>query len=454
MYALIAEFDPQRAAIYRGIVEALRLEAVLVRDGESARQVLHVRGAPVLLISDLSLPRTDGFTLIADVRRISPPHQTAILAFSAFPEQRAAAWNLRDSLGISEINQNNVPREDIEKSIVKALASTEARNVTALTGQDADELLLKVMARTSRAFRAPVVILSLEMRQERRFMAHMNVHERQHGEQLWSVIQHVTDIRQPLIVPDITSQSTFGIDSQTGVRIRGFVSVPLLTSSDHLIGVISLLDFKPLTLTAPQLDLLLGAARKIADEFKRALGPELAEPVPPNHMHPNEQWAELTRLALTDPLTGLSNRRAGERALDRDVARARRAGLPFSLALIDLDHFKQVNDRFGHAVGDETLRQVSQVLAATFRASDLAVRWGGDEFLVLLPDVSAAGAMVFAERTRVQIETLTFPGGKVTVSAGVVEIGKNETPRDAIARADAYLYEMKRAGRNRVKGTP
>ena len=209
---------------------------------------------------------------------------------------------------------------------------------------------------------------------------------------------------------------------------------------------------KPLTLTPAQLDLLLDAARKIADELERELESDLAETPLGDQTRPNQKWAELARLALTDRLTGLSNRHAGERALDRDAARARRAGLPFSLALLDLDHFKQVNDRHGHAVGDETLRQVSQVLASTFRASDLAVRWGGDEFLVLLPDVAAKGATVFAERARTQIEALTFPGGNVTISAGVVEMGKNESPRDALARADVQLYEAKRSGRNRVNG--
>jgi diguanylate cyclase (GGDEF)-like protein len=215
----------------------------------------------------------------------------------------------------------------------------------------------------------------------------------------------------------------------------------------------SLLDFKPLTFTPAQLDLLLDASRKVADEIERRLGPDLAEPSLIDGMTPAENLAELTRLALTDPLTGLSNRHAGERALDRDVARARRARLPFSLALLDLDNFKEVNDRFGHAAGDEILRQVSRVLASTFRASDLAVRWGGDEFLVLLPDVPAMSGVIFAERARMQVETLKFAGGKVTISAGVVEIQQDESPADAIARADAQLYEAKRAGRNRVKGS-
>jgi len=160
----------------------------------------------------------------------------------------------------------------------------------------------------------------------------------------------------------------------------------------------------------------------------------------------------LERLALTDRVTGLFNRHAGELALEREVARARRTRAPFSLVLIDIDHFKEVNDRHGHAAGDEVLKQISSILTSTFRASDLAVRWGGDEFLVFLPDVPMAGAMVFAERARMQVEGLSFEQvGRVTMSGGIAEVRLDEDARAAIRRADAQLYEAKRLGRNLVK---
>jgi diguanylate cyclase (GGDEF)-like protein len=147
----------------------------------------------------------------------------------------------------------------------------------------------------------------------------------------------------------------------------------------------------------------------------------------------------------------LSNRRAGERALDREIARSRRTGSPFSLALFDLDHFKQINDVHGHAVGDDVLCEVSRILTSTFRASDLAARWGGDEFLVVLPDVTLPGAIVFAERARLLVEALSLPGiPRVTMSVGIVELQRDEDPRAALMRADAKLYEAKAAGRNRV----
>ena len=111
-----------------------------------------------------------------------------------------------------------------------------------------------------------------------------------------------------------------------------------------------------------------------------------------------------------------------------------------------------VNACHGHAAGDEVLKQVSAVLTSTFRASDLAVRWGGDEFLVFLPDVPAGGAMVFAERARSRVEALFFDSvGTVTLSAGIVQVGPDEDSRTAVRRADAQLYEAKRSGRNLVR---
>jgi len=99
------------------------------------------------------------------------------------------------------------------------------------------------------------------------------------------------------------------------------------------------------------------------------------------------------------------------------------------------------------------LKQIGGILTSTFRASDFAVRWGGDEFLILLPDVPLSGALVFAERARMQVEQLVFRDiGNLTMSAGVVQIQNDEDARSALRRADAQLYEAKRAGRNRVEG--
>jgi diguanylate cyclase (GGDEF)-like protein/PAS domain S-box-containing protein len=160
---------------------------------------------------------------------------------------------------------------------------------------------------------------------------------------------------------------------------------------------------------------------------------------------------ERDHLARTDPVTGLMNRRAAEEVLEREASRAQRFGSRISVALIDLDHFKQVNDRFGHAAGDDALRATAQVMLSAMRGVDVAARWGGDELLAILPATGLEGARSFGERVRAAVEGL---GQQVmrgaTLSVGVAELQPGEDWADAVRRADAKLYEAKDAGRNRV----
>jgi diguanylate cyclase (GGDEF)-like protein len=298
-----------------------------------------------------------------------------------------------------------------------------------------------------------MVVLSIELRDRRRIAGHVRLDEQPGASHFWPVLQQVGSTREPLVVPDITKHLLFGIGLHgPALGVRAFATIPLIANGGQLVGAMSLLDLQPQTLTAAQLDLLLRAGRRIAKELAGFYQEELAETEDAVAWRSREQWAALERLALTDRVTGLFNRHAGELALEREVARARRTRAPFSLVLIDIDHFKLVNDRHGHAAGDEVLRQVSGILTSTFRASDLAVRWGGDEFLVFLPDVPVGGAMVFAERARSQVEALFFDSvGTVTLSAGIVQVRADEDARAAIRRADLQLYEAKRSGRNLVK---
>lgn len=157
------------------------------------------------------------------------------------------------------------------------------------------------------------------------------------------------------------------------------------------------------------------------------------------------------RRALTDDLTGLANRRAGEQAVARETARARRIGRPLSFVIFDVDFFKRVNDNYGHSAGDAVLREVSRYMTAFLRRGDIAVRWGGEEFLVILADEALEGARLFAERVRKAIELLRVGEvGHITISAGVAELQKEEQAQATLVRADAKLYEAKSKGRNRV----
>ncbi len=155
--------------------------------------------------------------------------------------------------------------------------------------------------------------------------------------------------------------------------------------------------------------------------------------------------------ALTDQLTDLSNRRAGERSIAREVARAQRTHRPLSFVMFDVDHFKRVNDTHGHMVGDAVLKKVSAWMIELLRAGDIAVRWGGEEFLAILADTNLDEARQFGDRVRRQIEEIDFGEvGQITISGGAAEYRPGEDPDETIARADANLYQAKSLGRNRV----
>ena len=161
----------------------------------------------------------------------------------------------------------------------------------------------------------------------------------------------------------------------------------------------------------------------------------------------------LRQEAVIDHATGLLNRRGGEDALARELARARRHRSPLSLAVLDLDHFKRVNDEHGHAVGDSVLRVAAARVLQAIRITDAAVRWGGEEFVVILPDAVLAAARTVVDRIRIAVgqpaeERLPV----ITMSAGVAELKpEDESWAVVLDRADERLYEAKASGRNCVR---
>ncbi|MBB5375676.1 diguanylate cyclase (GGDEF)-like protein [Deinococcus metalli] len=166
-----------------------------------------------------------------------------------------------------------------------------------------------------------------------------------------------------------------------------------------------------------------------------------------------DRVGDLHRLAHLDPLTGISNRRQLELQLSHEVLRSKRYGTPWCVILFDLDDFKTVNDRHGHVVGDEVLRQAAAVMQREVRGTDLLGRWGGEEFLILAVQIDLPYALALTERLRVALERHVMPGaGHITASFGVAAYRDDETSEQLIARADAALYAAKNAGKNRVEG--
>ncbi len=169
----------------------------------------------------------------------------------------------------------------------------------------------------------------------------------------------------------------------------------------------------------------------------------------------------LNALATTDPLTGLPNRRLFDERLDEEWQRVLRQGGAFGIVAIDVDHFKNFNDSFGHPAGDECLKQVANAIDASCRTIDIGARIGGEEFAILLPEIDASGAVAAAERVREAIQCLALDhphneGGVVTVSLGVAVGSPSElaNPSELMASADRALYQAKTGGRNRVSVSP
>jgi diguanylate cyclase (GGDEF)-like protein len=165
--------------------------------------------------------------------------------------------------------------------------------------------------------------------------------------------------------------------------------------------------------------------------------------------------AIVERQALVDGLTGLANRRRSDEMLHLELTRAARLGAPIAFVLLDVDRFKSINDRFGHPAGDAVLREVATLLAETVREIDLAGRWGGEEFALILPGTDLDGGVQLAERLRAALEERPIKAAPktelfVTASFGVAAFPGNGTEDELVAAADAALYEAKGSGRNRV----
>jgi diguanylate cyclase (GGDEF)-like protein len=165
----------------------------------------------------------------------------------------------------------------------------------------------------------------------------------------------------------------------------------------------------------------------------------------------------LERQASTDPLTGLANRRRVLEQLTHEIQRHRRHALPLSVLAIDVDHFKRINDTWGHAAGDQVLQSLARLLTLGVRKSDVVARYGGEEFLVVLPDTGSEGGRVVAEHLRQQVAELALAGAeeqpdaiRVSISIGIATLQGEESLQALIDRADNALYRAKHEGRNRI----
>jgi diguanylate cyclase (GGDEF)-like protein len=165
-----------------------------------------------------------------------------------------------------------------------------------------------------------------------------------------------------------------------------------------------------------------------------------------------ENEIKIRELMLTDPLTGIANRRYLDQRLEQELQRSQRYGDRFSIIMTDLDYFKRINDKYGHNTGDAVLVQFAKVLNDTVRSSDFVARFGGEEFVILLPDTDQQGAAELAERMRQDVAQYEFPGvpEMVTASFGVTTVTQAQAGVEVLKKVDEALYSSKKQGRNRI----
>ncbi len=255
----------------------------------------------------------------------------------------------------------------------------------------------------------------------------------------WTILEpgglHLRDVRADPRTAVLAPTLDMGYRMYSGINLH---------VGDGLhIGTLCVLDSQPRDLSDTQRDLLQRLGRQVMALIElRAARRDLQQKV-----------AALDRLSRHDELTGLYNRRALAQALDQELARARRFGNPLSLMLVDVDHFKGINDGHGHAMGDEVLRRLAAALGRRARSIDVLGRWGGEEFIVVMPQTTLDGALVLAEAARRCVAALQIPGldRRLTISCGVASLDDSLDDAAALtAAADQALYEAKRSGRNRV----
>jgi len=465
-YVLIAISNVTRAAAFRHVAsESLRLESVVVRDGDDAVQEMTRRGMPALLIVDLSLPRVDGFTIVRRVRRGSPESQTHIVVVSAHESLRAAARELSASLGISGILPLDVEPTTLREMIFAGLdPSRDARRGQAAPVADAgparpnpaldpEEVVERAALEIRRRFQMPISIGYLRFADQESLTFHMAARESEplpHPDELVevAVLRQVADSTEPLVVADAENHPLVPQRPAASIAVRGFAAVPIASTREYARAALCVIDSKPLTMSAVDIDALAAFGRHVGLELDRvsAIVPERKATIE----MPDDVEA-LQHLAATDPLTGVANRRGGEKHIANEISRAKREKRPLSCILVDIDRFKAVNDTFGHQAGDQLLRDVSALIRRTVRAYDILVRWGGEEFLLVLPGVGLDLARVLAGRLRAAVEALDTHGiGPVTVSAGAAEFENDYDFASTLRTADRRLYQAKASGRNTV----
>lgn len=297
----------------------------------------------------------------------------------------------------------------------------------------------RIVEMTSRLFGAPICLITLLDEQRQWFKARHGV-EIKETPRSQAFCDHAIRQTDVMVVEDASQDARFAANPMVteAPHIRFYAGAPLLTQDGYALGTLCIIDQQPRQLTPLQRTILADLAAIVIDE-----------------MELRQANRELSLLAHTDPLTAILNRRSFLTLAERELGRLRRTSSPACLLVIDIDHFKQINDRLGHEAGDRALMMFARRLSEEIRVQDVFARLGGEEFGLILPDTNPTQAHAAAERLRRAVEAVAFDLDGISLTL-TISIGISTLQLDqggiggAMRRADAALYGAKHAGRNQV----
>ena len=483
---LVVDDDPALLQTISIVLREQGYDVTTAEDGARMLEALELH-APDLLLLDVLMPQLDGFQLLERLKSDDRYADIPVLMVSSLPAEEATVrtlglgaadyirkpFRVRELLARIQLQLRNravlgAAREQVRKreaDLVVAREEAETRRTMVdilheVTDElSAEEIYHVVARRVARALNTSHCSVVLAKSGDKvgivatAFEDPSVINYRIQLE-LYPEIQAALETKTPVLVADLLTSPLYAeirerwAKTGTVVHIRSVIALPFSLDSAQ-VGVF----FLRRTGEEPPFD---GQDVEFANTvIKAAVSAIQRARIIETTKADN---ARLEVLARTDPLTQLLNRRVLVERLAQEVERARRYDGKITILMIDLDHFKRVNDQYGHLVGDDVLRDVAALLKHAVRAVDVVARYGGEEFVVVLPETPAPGALAFAERLRERIEATDFsahPHGTfhLTTSIGMATFPgpRTDSGEDLLARADEALYRAKADGRNRVR---
>ncbi|HXY20193.1 MAG TPA: diguanylate cyclase [Gemmatimonadales bacterium] len=468
---LVADDDAALVGTLTWILKEQGCHVVAVSDGQNLLEQLG-QERPDLVLLDIMMPKVDGLQLLERIRSEPRWHDLPVLMISSMDAEDGTAKAL--GLGASDFVAKPFRVKEllarVEAQLKRGRELRSAREDARARGAIADilheltdtlkpdeiyHILARRVARALNISRCSLVLAkpgdvfgTVVAAYENPMLRNLRIELSRYPEMLKAL-----ETDQPVIVGDVSSDPLFvevrAMWARNGIPVptQSVVALPFRMREEQC-GVLYLRTVQgesPLGRDDAQFaDAVIKAAVAAiekAHDFETVVSDK----------------ERLEWLAATDALTGCLNRRALLEAVEREVDRARRYNLVLALLMVDLDHFKRINDTLGHLVGDAVLRQLGELLRRDARSVDAVARYGGEEFVILLPETAAHGAMIFADRMRQRIANFTFgePSRpvRITVSVGVACFPDPavDSPESFIALADAALYRAKADGRNVVR---